>query len=158
MLVIDALSRAANNEIVLLNNKMSGMLPIFIYIARIYTLNLLLFNQSSRETLSLSEERCERCKKSPGRGTKNTRSSRSYIDQTISELILRKVQGHLDKIKRKALLAPGTVAASDGLGVMEERARPTGGFGAPAGLAVGAVVGGMEASGVRSPSSFHLWV
>lgn len=70
----------------------------------------------------------------------------------------QKLKGHMDKIKRKALLAPGNAGQPDGFGgpTFEDRTRHTGGFGngISTGLDVGAVVGGMEASGVSL--AFHV--
>ncbi|CAL1702157.1 unnamed protein product [Somion occarium] len=69
----------------------------------------------------------------------------------------QKLKGHLDKIKRKALLAPGSVGQHDAMGIGAERhvlddgirTRPQAGFTGNTSMDMGAVIGGMEANGIQ---------
>jgi hypothetical protein len=109
-------------------------------------------------------ERCVTCRKHQGNTTRSTKNSRSDLAApTPLPFRLHSQQAQYDKIKRKALLAPNATGLDAALAfggnmnhVIERQAhedqrgggRAGGGFSNDA-VNIGAVVGGMEANGVR---------
>ncbi|KAK7696626.1 hypothetical protein QCA50_001284 [Cerrena zonata] len=127
---LDNAVREARGQISLLNNKVSGILDRFLLLHPTQS-----FAEMERD-LELERRR--------------SASLQDSLRDREKEYQKLKV-GHLDKIKRKALLAPGTVGQPAGVGghTLDDRTRPATGFGASTAMNVGAVVGGMEANGIQ---------